>query len=209
MRALICKIYRINILCLAISLPLFLSGQSEFVDSLSNNFVSEDTLISENVIKTPELQAEDVPKNISPASPMIPMNIHEFKQSDIRMLPRYWGYESAKNMFRYTAPKFEADRLNLNWDFSTYKTPYQSDKLYLNLDFAPPKSILELIRENPLRALIYGAASLAGMMNNTIMGEDKMIKIRLDNMVQSRSGIPETMISNPAVIYEININTHK
>jgi hypothetical protein len=208
MSVLICKIYRINILYLAISLPLFLSGQSESVDSLSNNFVSEDTLISENIIKTPELQTENVPKSISPASPMIPMNIHGFK-SDIRMLPRYLGYESAKSMFRYTAPKLEADKLNLNWDFSTYKNPYHHDKLYLNWDFAPPKNILELIRENPLRALIYGAASLAGMMNNNIMGEDKMNKIRLDNMIQSRPGIPETMISNPAVIYEININTHK
>ncbi|MDR1338766.1 MAG: hypothetical protein LBK58_01705 [Prevotellaceae bacterium] len=206
MNALVYNICKINMLCLAISLPLFLSGQSGLVDSLSDNFVSGDTVISENVIKTP---VEDVPKNISPASPMIPMNIRGFKQSCIMMPPRYWGYERAKNKFRYTVPEFEADKLSLNLDFSTYPGLYHHEKLYLNLDFAPPKNILELIRENPLRALVYGAASLAGMMNNTIMGEDKMNKIRLDNMVQSRSGIPETMISNQTVIYEIDIKKHR
>jgi hypothetical protein len=200
MGALIYKIYKINMLCLTVSLPLFLSGQSGSVDSLSNNFVSEDTLTSENVIKTPELQTEYAPKGINP---MIPVNIHRFKQSDI------WRYESAKNRFRYAYHEFEADKLNLNWDFSTYQNPSHYGKLYLNWDFAPPKNILELIRENPLRALIYGAASLAGMMNNNIMGEDKMNKIRLDKMVQSRSGIPETMISNQAAIYETDINKHK
>jgi hypothetical protein len=195
-------------LLLATCIPLFLMGQTEVVDSLSGNFVTEDTIFSESTVKTPELQIDDVPKNISPASPMIPMNIDGIKQFDITMLPRYWGYE---NMFGYKAPELRADKLNL--DFSTFSNNNlynnQYRKLSLNLNFAPSPNILELIRENPLRALLYGMATVAGMMNNTIMGEDKMNKIRLDNMVQSHSGIPETMIPGQTINFEIDIKKKK
>jgi hypothetical protein len=189
-------------LLLIISIPLFLTGQSESIDSLSCDFVSEDTVLSENITKTPELLIDDVPKSVFSASPTIPMNIFGIKQFDIMTLPRYWGYE---NMFGYKSPELRTDILNL--DFSTFanNTAYNHyGKLPLNLNFAPPKSVLELIRENPLRALLYGMATVAGMMNNTIMGEDKMNKIRLDNMIQSRSGIPETMITGQTIIFEID-----
>jgi hypothetical protein len=186
---------------------VFLTGQSESVDSLSDNLVSEDTIISENIIKTPELQVEDAPKNISSVSPMIPMNILGVKQFDIMMLPRYWGYE---NMFGYTSPELRTDKLNLDFSTFSYNNTYKHHReLSLNMDFAPPKNILELMRENPFRALLYGMATVAGMMNNNIMGEDKMNKIRLDNMEQSHSGIPETMISGQSIIFEIDTRKNK
>jgi hypothetical protein len=188
-------------------IPLFLTGQLESGDSISENIVLSDTVLSENIVKTPELQVEDISKNISSVSPTIPMNILGIKQFDIMMLPRYWGYE---NMFGYKAPELRTDKLNLNFStFSNNNTYNHRRELSLNMDFAPPKSVLELIRENPLRALLYGMATVAGMMNNTIMGEDKMNKIRLDNMVQSRSGIPETMISGQTIIFEIDTRKNK
>jgi hypothetical protein len=175
-----------------LNVPFFLKGQSEYGDSTANIFVSKDTVTSENILKTPDLQIEKTPENTSPKPPLIPMPVPGMERYDFLMPPRYWGFENAKNMFRYTEPGFEAG------------------KLYLNLNLPPPKSFLELIRENPFRALLYGAAALAGRANNTIVGEDKMNIIRLDNMVQSRSGIPETAISGQGKVhYEIEIKRHK
>jgi hypothetical protein len=186
------KIHKINILLLMMSVSLHLVGQSKSADSISNNFVSEDTIISENILKTPELQAEKTPENVSPNSPMIPMPVPGLKQPNLLTLPRYLGYEGAKNMFLYKTSEYEPGKINLN------------------LNLQPPKSILDLIRENPLRALVYGIATLAGMANNNIVGEDKMNIIRLNNMIQSRSGIPETAISGHGTIhYEINVNRRK
>jgi hypothetical protein len=186
------NIRKINVLLLVMTIPLFLAGQSESGDSILNNFVQEDTVISENILKTPELQDENTPKNISPTHPIIPMLIPEIKQLEFIMPPGYWGYEDAKNMFNYKYQEFEAGKLNLN------------------LNLPPKKSIFDLIRKNPLRTLIYGAATLAGQMNNTILGEDKMNRIRLNDMVQSHSGIPESAISgNGTIIYEIDIKKHK
>jgi hypothetical protein len=62
----------------------------------------------------------------------------------------------------------------------------------LNLSFAPSKSILDLLRDEPLTALLYGGAIVAGMLNNQIIGEDKLMRIKMDNMIYSRSGIPES-----------------
>jgi hypothetical protein len=175
-------------LFLVMAIPLFLTGQSESGDSILNNFVPKDAVISESILKTPELQGENTPKNISPARPIIP----GIKQPEFMTPPRYRGYEYSKNLFEYKVLEFEAGKLNLN------------------LNLPPQKNILDLIRENPLRALIYSAAILAGQVNNTIVGEDKMNQIRLNNMVQSRSGIPESAISgNGTVIYEIDIKKHK
>jgi hypothetical protein len=186
------SIYKINILMLTLSVPLLLAGQSESGDSTSTVFVSEDTVVSENILETPELQVEKTPEKIY-APPVIPMLVPEMKHPNmIVMPPQYLGYESAKNLFRYTAPGYEPGKLNLN------------------LDLPPQRSLLDLIRENPLIALLYGVATLAGRMNNNIVGEDKMNLIRLNNMVQSRSGIPETAISgNGKIYFEIDINTHK
>jgi hypothetical protein len=187
------NIRKITVLWWALGIPLFLSGQSESGDSILNNFVPEDSVISANIHKTPELQSENIPVNASPALPKIPMHIPGIKLPDVKLPPRYWGYEDAKNMLRYRTPEFDPWKPNLN------------------LNFPPRKSILDLISENPLRALIYGVATLAGMANNTVVGEDKMNLIRLNGMVQSRSGIPETAISgNGTYIYEIDINSkHK
>ncbi|MDR0724902.1 MAG: hypothetical protein LBF59_02700 [Prevotellaceae bacterium] len=185
------NIYRISILLLTVSIPLHLAGQSESGDSTSNIFVSEDTVITEKIIKTPELQVEKTPEKTS-ASPVIPMPIPGMKHPDLMMPPKYLGYERAKNMFRYTAPEYDPWKLNLN------------------LNLPPQKRILDLIRENPFMALLYGVATLAGMANHNIVGEDKMNLIRLNNMVQSRSGIPETAISgNGKVYYEIDIKRKK
>jgi hypothetical protein len=175
-----------------LNIPLLLEAQSESGDSTSNIFVSKDTVISENILKTPDLQTEKTPESVSARSPLIPMLVPGMERYDFLMPPKYWGYENAKNMFRYTEPGFETGKLNLN------------------LNLSPPKSLLELIRENPLRALIYGTAILAGKANNTVVGEDKMNLIRLDNMVQSRSGIPESAISGQGKIYYgIEIKKHK
>jgi hypothetical protein len=180
-------------LLLMISVPSFLFGQTESGDSTSKNVVPEVTVIVENVVKTPELQVEKTPENVFPAAaPMIPMNIPGMHSFDHLMPPRYLGYEGIMNMYRYTDLKYDAKTLNLN------------------LNLPPAKNILDLIRENPLRALMYSAATLAGMVNHTVMGEDKMNLIRLDNMVQSRSGIPETAISgNGTIYYEIDIKRKK
>jgi hypothetical protein len=175
---------------ISISLPL--AGQSKSSDSLSNNLVVEDTAVVENILKTPKIQVEKTPDNVSPILPTIPMYIPGMKSSDFLMPPRYWGYEDAKNMFRYTTPGYDPKMLKLN------------------LNLPPPRNILDIIRENPFRALLYGAATLAGMMNNTVVGEDKMNLIRLENMVQSRSGIPESAISgNGTIYYEIDIKRKK
>jgi hypothetical protein len=164
------------------SFALHLSGQSESGDSIAKNFVAEDTAGSEKILKTPELQVEKTMETLSPANPenpvppTIPMYIPGMKSSDFMMPPRYWGYEKAITGFRYTSPEYD---------------PWQ---MTMNLNLPPRKSLLDLIRENPFMALIYGVTTLAGMMNNTIAGEDKINIIRLDNMVQSRSWMPETAI---------------
>jgi hypothetical protein len=181
------NLYRISILLLITGIPLHLAGQSESGDSTSNNFVLEDTLVSENILKTPELQVEKTPERIS-APPVIPMPVPGMEHPNLMMPPKYLGYESAKNMFRYTAPGYDPWKLNLN------------------LNLPPQKRLLDLIRENPFLALLYGVATLAGMANHNLVGEDRMNLIRLNNMVQSRSGIPETAISgNGKVYYEIDI----
>ncbi|MDR2382687.1 MAG: hypothetical protein LBD76_02255 [Prevotellaceae bacterium] len=185
------NIYKISILLLIISIPSVLAGQSESGDSTSSIFVSEDTVISENILKTPELQVKKTPESIS-ASPVIPMLIPGMKHPDLMMSPKYLGYESAKNMFRYTTPRYDPWQLNLN------------------LNIPPQKSFLDLIKENPFMSLLYGVATLAGMANNNIKGEDKMNMIRLNNMVQSRSGVPESAISgNGKIYYEIDIKRSK
>jgi hypothetical protein len=174
------------------NVPLFLEGQLKSGDSTSNIFVSKDTVTTENILKTPDLQIEETQESVSSRPPLIPMPVPGMERYDFLMPPRYWGYENAKNMFRYTEPGFETGKLNLN------------------LNLSPPKSFFELIRENPSRALLYGTAILAGRANNTIVGEDKMNLIRLDNMVQSRSGIPESAISGQGKIYYgIEIKKHK
>jgi hypothetical protein len=171
-----------------ISVPALLVGQVESVDSISNNFVPEDTVNIENLFKTPELNVEKMPEKVFPATSTIPMNIPEMKSSVLLMPPRYLGYEGIKNILRYTTPKYDTKTLNLN------------------LNFPPPKSLLDVIDEDPLRALLM----LMGMANNTVMGEDKMNQIRLKSMIQSRSWIPETAISgNGAVYYEIDTKRKK
>jgi hypothetical protein len=186
------NICKINLLLWTMTVPCILAGQSESGDSIFENFLTKDTVISESILKTPELHVENTPLNVSSNSPTIPMSIPGIKQPDFMMPPKYWGYEDAKNLFRYSDPGFEPGKLNL--------------KLIL----PPQKNILDLIRENPFKALIYGMATLAGMANNTVVGEDKMNKIRLDNMVQSRLGVPETAISgNGSIIYEIDIKKYK
>jgi hypothetical protein len=186
------NIYKISLLLLIMSISSHLMGQLESGDSISNNLISEDTVISENILKTPEMQVEKTPPTVFPTPSTIPMLVPELKYPDLMMPPRYLGYEDAKNRFRYTAPMW-----------------YEPGKLNLNLP-PPPKSILDLIRENPFRALFYGAAMLAGMVNHNIVGEDKMNIIRLNDMVQSRLGIPETAISGQgAIYYEIDIKRHK
>jgi hypothetical protein len=70
--------------------------------------------------------------------------------------------------------------------------------------------MIDLNKENPLRAAIYGAAIFAGQMNNVLYGEDKMTTIRVNQLVQSHSGIPETARpSGASVNYEINIKKRK
>jgi hypothetical protein len=181
-----------------ISVPGLLAGQLETVDSASSNLVSDDTVIVENILKTPELQVKKTPEKVSSAAssaPVIPMPVPEMngmRYPDLPMLPRYTGYESIKSILKYTDPK------------------YNTTTLKLNLNLPPPKNILDLIRENPLRALYYGVGTLAGKANNTVMGEDKMNMLRLEYMIQSRSGIPETAISgNKTVYYEIDIKRTK
>jgi hypothetical protein len=178
-------------LFMTISIPLFLKGQSKTIDSTSENFVVKDTVIIENILASPDVEVEKPSKNAS-ARPVIPMPIPEMTQFDLRLPPKYRRYEDIENMFRYTGEKFDP------W------------KVTLNLNLPPQKTILDLIRENPLKALGYGVAALAGMANHNLVGEDKMNIIRLNNMVQSRSGIPETAISGwGTVYYEIDLKTHK
>jgi hypothetical protein len=178
------NIYKINLLLWTLTVPCILAGQSESGDSTSQNFVSKDTVISENRLKTPE--------NVSAGLPAIPMSIHGIKQPNFMMHPKFWEYENEKDIFVYRNSGFKTGNLNLN------------------LVLPPQKSILDLIRENPLKALLYGVATLAGMANHTIVGEDKMNLIRLNNMIQSRSGIPETAISgNGTIVYEIDIKKQK
>jgi hypothetical protein len=179
-----------------INVPALLAGQSKIVDSASNNFVSEDTVIVENILKTPELQVEKTPEKVSPTAPMIPMTVpgmSGMRHPDFLMPPRYLGYESAMSMLKkYTDVKYDSKTLNLH------------------LDFSPPKSLRELISEDPLRALLYIVGAIAGRANHTVMGEDKMNKIRLDNMIQSHSGIPESAISgNGAIYYEIDTKNER
>jgi hypothetical protein len=187
------------------SVSPFLMGQAKIADSLSNNYGSGDTAVTENIIKMPEFQDEKVPEKASPALPVIPMNIPGTKPADFPI--------NKTPLQGYAVPWPGTGNPNFSPDFLTNTNRniyYNQGKLYLSLNLEPPKNILELIRENPLRALIYGAATFAGMMNNTIMGEDKMNKIRLDNMVQSRKGIPETMISGQGTVYyEIDIRKNK
>ncbi|MDR1593510.1 MAG: hypothetical protein LBS43_03355 [Prevotellaceae bacterium] len=169
---------KISMLLLMISIPAILAGQSESGDSISNNFVRNDTAGIENIIKPPELQVKKTPESMSSRAPMIPMSVpgmSMIRHSDLLKPPRYSGYESIKN-----------------------------------LNLPPPKNLLDLIRENPLLALYYGLGTLAGMVNHTVIGEDKMNLIRLENMIQSHSGIPETAISgNGAVYYEIDVKRKK
>jgi hypothetical protein len=180
------NIYKISVLLLITSIPLHLAGQSKSSDSTSNIFVSGDTVITENILKTPELQVEETPEKIS-SSPMIPMLVPGMKHPNLMMPPIYLGYESATNLFRYTPPIYESWTLNLN------------------LNLPPQKRFIDLIRENPFRTLLYGVVMLAGMANNTVVGEDKMNMIRLNNMVQSRSRIPETAISGRGTVnFEID-----
>jgi hypothetical protein len=164
-----------------------LRGQSLSGDSVSNNLISADS-VSENIIhKQPELKPKSSPQIISPMRPPIPVDIPNMK-----LLPaKYWGYDS-KNIFRYSPP------------------PFDPAEITLNLEFAPPKSIIELIKENPFRAAVYGTAILAGKANNILYGEDKMTTIRVNHSVQSHSGIPETARpSGISVNYEINIKKQK
>lgn len=65
-------------------------------------------------------------------------------------------------------------------------------KPQLNLSFAPPKNFLDVLREEPLKALLYGGAMVVGLLNNQIIGEDKLMRIRMDQTIYSRSGIPES-----------------
>jgi hypothetical protein len=181
----------IGILVLMVSISLHLAGQSKFGDSTSNISVPKDTVVSEKIIKTPELQVERMPEKIS-VSPVIPMLVPGMKQPNFMLPSKYLGYESAKNMFKYTTPKYNPWQMNLN------------------LNLTPQKGLLDRIRENPFMAFIYGVATLAGMANNNIVGEDKMNIIRLNNMVQSRSGIPESAISGQGTVYyEIDIKRQK
>jgi hypothetical protein len=165
-----------------VSFSLRLVGQSEYGDSTSNDFVARDTVISENTLKTQDLQVEKTLETVppTPLSPSmhltIPMYIPGMKASDLMMSPKYWEYENAITGFIYTNPIYD---------------PWQ---MTLNLNLKLPKRLLDLIRENPFIALIYGVTTLAGMANHNVVGEDKMNIIRLDNMVQSRSGIPQTAI---------------
>jgi hypothetical protein len=192
-------------LLLMIIVPVLLAGQSEAVDSASNNFVTNDTVIAENILKTPELQVEKLP-----ATPMIPMPVPEMSElryPNLLMLPKYPGYESVRSTLKYTESKYDAKMLNLNFPaWTDFHSPPYINTFNLNLNFSPSKSLLDLINENPLRVLLM----LVGMMNNNVVGEDKMNQIRLNDMVQSRSRIPETAISgNGAVYYEIDIKRKK
>lgn len=69
---------------------------------------------------------------------------------------------------------------------------FNPQKLELNLNLTPPKRLKDVVKEDPLKAIILGGAIFLGMMNHTIYGEDKMLKIRIEQGVQSRSNIPET-----------------
>jgi hypothetical protein len=204
------NICKINMLLLMIIVPALLAGQSETIDSTSNNFVTNDTIIGENILKTPELQVEKIPEKEFSAPPMIPMPVPEMsgqRRPDLLMSMRYPRYESIKGISKYTELEYDAN-LNLNFpsQIFLYRRGISERTLNLNLNFAPPKSLLDMISENPLRLLLM----LAGMMNNHVVGEDKMNQIRLNNMVQSRSGIPETAISgNGAVYFEIDVKRKK
>jgi hypothetical protein len=170
--------------------PSLIFGQSVAGDSISDILISNDT-ISENILQNPELNVKKPSRVIIP-SKMIPLDINGTRQPDF-LFPQNWQYD-AQNRFRFTP------------------LPYDPTKMTLDLNFEPPKRILELIQENPLRALIYGAAFLAGQSNNVLYGEDKMTTIRVDNMVQSHSGIPETARSSRGTInvnYEIDLKKHK
>ncbi|MDR0384966.1 MAG: hypothetical protein LBH60_02685 [Prevotellaceae bacterium] len=205
MNILIYNIGKISILVLMTGVSSFLLGQSVTVDSLSGSYVSGDTAVSENITEMPEIKVEKAPENVSPAA-AIPMNIPSAKPLDFILDSKY---NNIRNVSGYAVPQIDTVKPDFNLYFSTNinrNIYYNRGKLYLNLNLDPPKSIINLIRENPLRALIYGVATFAGMMNNTIVGEDKMNKIRLDNMVQSHTGIPETMVSGQGtVFYEIDI----
>jgi len=165
-------------------------GQS-VADSISENLISTDT-ISENILQNPELNVKkERPKVIIP-SQLIPLDINGTRRPDF-LLPQNWQYD-AKNRFRFMPP------------------PFDPTQMTLNLNFEPQKNILELIQENPFRALLYGAAIVAGKANNVLYGEDKMTTIRVNDMVQSRSGIPETARSSSGHIninYEIDLKKHK
>ena len=68
-------------------------------------------------------------------------------------------------------------------------------KLNLSLKSPAPSRLSEILDETPVRYLLYGAAILAGRMNNVLVGEDKMTTIRVESTVASRSGVPESAIS--------------
>ncbi|MDR1169468.1 MAG: hypothetical protein LBK97_01370 [Prevotellaceae bacterium] len=182
------NICKVTVLLFAVNIPLFSAGQLKPAGQQVVNSVVADTAVSESTVKKPDLQTGSIVEGVFPA---IPVSIPGVVRPSM-LPPWYMGYEDAKSLLHYTAPRFEAWRLNLN------------------LNLPPQKSVLDIIGENPLRALIYGMATLAGMANNTVMGEDKMNKIRLDVMVQSRSAIPETAISgNGRVYYEIDIRRNR
>jgi hypothetical protein len=196
MNTLCSNIGKISILVMMTSIASFLAGQSGTVDSLSGDGVPEVAAVTDSIIKIPEFRSEKTVENVSPP-PLIPMNIPAAKLSPYLLpTPRY---KDGKTALGYAIPWTDLN-FSTNVNRNVY---YNNGKLYLTpyLGLEPQKNILELIRENPLRALVYGVATLAGMMNNTVMGEDKMNKIRLDNMVQSRTGIPETMISGQGTLH--------
>jgi hypothetical protein len=81
-------------------------------------------------------------------------------------------------------PDFDPEKMNLN----------------LSLKSPSPSRLNELMNESPLRFLLYGAAILAGRMNNVLVGEDKMTVIRVERSVMSRSGVPESAVSGQGFI---------
>lgn len=135
-----------------------------------------------DIVKKPEIiepETSKIPMNIPiPKS----INIPQLKQPVILPPPGYMGYDMDK-LLHFTP-----------------ENPYDPTKLHLNMNFEAPKSIRELLRDDPANALLMGGAIVLGLLNNHIQGEDKMNKIRVEQGVQSRSGVPESARSGQGYI---------
>jgi hypothetical protein len=162
---------KLFVFAMALCMPFLLEGQI-----VSDTVGSGKTLNVEKPRKpTIRMSLPDLPDLKLPAR--VPAAAHTAGRIIRELEPRLYRELNPR-------PDFDPEKMNLN----------------LSLKSPAPARLSELLGESPLNFLLYGAAALAGRMNNVLVGEDKMTSIRVDRAVMSRSGVPESAVSGQGYI---------